>query len=199
MQLEHVFPTPVGIFNFDQGLTQEQKDFLLGQEQRPNDGNMSSVERYILKNKTLDSLTTFIEKSLHTYLMATVCPKNDVRLRITQSWLNWTKPGQFHHKHSHPNSYISGCFYVNAKKETDKIYFYKDKYKPIQMPPIEWNTYNSDSWWFQVGTNMLVFFPSDLTHMVETVSSDETRVSLAFNTYPVGQIGDEDSLTSLKL
>ena len=199
MVIENLFPTPVGFFEFEEGLTPDQKDFLLSQEQRPNEGNASSVDKYILKNKVLSSLTTFIEKSLHEYLMATICPKHDVRLRITQSWLNWTKPGQFHHKHAHPNSVISGCFYVNADKESDKIFFYRDGYKQITFPPVEWNQYNSESWWYPVGSNSLVFFPSSLTHMVQPVGGDETRISLAFNTFPVGYVGDEDSLTALHL
>lgn len=199
MIIENLFPTPIGMFKFEEGLTPEQIEFLTNQDQRPNDGNTSSVDKYILKQKSLANLTTFIEKSLHEYLMATHCPKNDVRLRITQSWLNWTKPGQFHHKHAHPNSLISGCFYVNANKETDKIFFYNDKYKRIKFPPVEWNVYNSESWWYPVGTGDLIFFPSELSHMVQTVGGEETRISLAFNTFPVGYVGDEDELTALHL
>lgn len=199
MIVENLFPTPIGFFEFEEGLTSDQIDFIAGQEQRPNDGNTSSVDKYILKHKALANLTTFIEKSLHEYLMATSCPKNDVRLRITQSWLNWTKPGQFHHKHAHPNSFVSGCFYVNANKESDKIFFYKDAYQQIKLPPVEWNQYNSESWWYPVGTNSLVFFPSHLTHMVQPVGGEETRVSLAFNTFPVGYVGEEDELTALHL
>ena len=199
MIVENLFPTPIGFFEFEDGLTSDQMDFLMGQDQRPNDGNTSSVEKYILKNKNLDNLTTFIEKSLHEYLMATICPKHDTHMRITQSWLNWTKPGQFHHKHAHPNSVISGCFYVNANKDSDKIFFYRDGYSQIKFPPVEWNQYNSESWWYPVGSNTLVFFPSSLTHMVQPVGGEETRVSLAFNTFPVGYVGDEDELTALHL
>lgn len=194
MLLENLFPTPIGFFKYEGEINTD-----VNQEQRKNEGNTSSVDRYILKQKKLAYLTTFIEKSLHEYLMATICPKNDVRLRITQSWLNWTKPGQFHHKHAHPNSIISGCFYVNADKETDKIFFYRDGYKQIQFPPVEWNTYNSESWWYSVGTGDLVFFPSHLTHMVQPVGGEDTRISLAFNTFPVGYVGDEDALTALHL
>lgn len=199
MIIENLFPTPIGMFKFEEGLTLEQEHFLISQDQRSNDGNTSSVDKYILKQKLLANLTTFIEKSLHEYLMATHCPKNDVRLRITQSWLNWTKPGQFHHKHAHPNSLISGCFYVNANKETDKIFFYNDGYQRIKFPPVEWNVYNSESWWYPVGTGDLIFFPSELSHMVQTVGGESTRVSLAFNTFPVGYVGDEDELTALHL
>jgi uncharacterized protein (TIGR02466 family) len=199
MIIENLFPTPIGFFDFEEGLTEEQTQFLVEQEQRPNDGNTSSVDKYILKQKKLSNLTTFIETSLHKYLMATINPKHDVRLRITQSWLNWTNPGQFHHKHAHPNSLISGCFYIKANKETDKIFFYKDGYQQIKFPPVEWNAYNSESWWFPVGTGSLVFFPSSLTHMVQPVGGEDTRISLAFNTFPVGHVGDEDELTALHL
>jgi uncharacterized protein (TIGR02466 family) len=199
MTLEGLFPTPIGFFKFEDGLTDAQTKFLVDQQQRPNDGNTSSENRYILREKVVANLTTFIEKCAHEYFMATFSPKNDVRLRITQSWLNWTKPGQFHHKHAHPNSFISGCFYPKADKTKDKIFFYKDGYQPIKFPPVEWNLFNSDSWWFPVGSGDLIFFPSHLTHMVQTVDADDTRISLAFNTYPIGHIGDEDELTALYL
>lgn len=199
MIIENLFPLPIGVFNFDEGLSEEQTKFLLEQEQFPNEGNTSSANRYILNQRIVSNLTTFIEKSLHEYLMATINPKNDVRLRITQSWLNWTKPTQFHHRHAHPNSLISGCFYVNANPDTDRIYFYKDGYQQIKFPPVDWNAYNSESWWFPVGTNKLIFFPSSLVHMVQPVGGEDTRVSLAFNTFPVGYVGDEDSLTALHL
>ena len=194
MLLENLFPTPIGFFKYDGKI---DTDFLANQDQRPNDGNTSSVDKYILKK--LPDLATFIDKCVHEYLMATICPKNDVRLRVTQSWLNWTKPGQYHHKHAHHNSLISGCFYVNADKETDKIFFYKEGYQQIKFPPVDWNAYNSDSWWYPVGTGDLVFFPSSLTHMVQPVGGEDTRISLAFNTFPVGYVGSEDELTALHL
>lgn len=194
MKIENLFPIPIGFFNYTDKI---DKDFLLRQPQRSNVGNTSSEDKYILKHKELFDLRQFIEKSLHEYFMATYNPKNDVYLKITQSWLNWTKPGEHHHKHAHPNSLISGCFYVNAHKESDKIYFYRDGYQRIKFPPIEWNAYNSDSWWFSVGSGDLIFFPSSLTHMVEPVEGDDTRISLAFNTFPIGGIGEEDDLTAL--
>lgn len=35
--------------------------------------------------------------------------------------------------------------------------------------------------------------------MVQTVGGEDTRVSLAFNTFPVGYVGEEDELTALHL
>ena len=196
MITENIFPIPIGFFRYEDKF---DIDFITNQSQRNNIGNITSVDKYILKHKQLTELRQFIEKSMFDYFTATYNPKNDVRLKITQSWLNWTQPGQYHHKHAHPNSLISGCYYVNARKESDRIYFYRDGYQPIKFPPVEWNVYNSDSWWFPVGTGDLILFPSSLTHMVQPVEGDETRISLAFNTFPIGEIGDEDELTALKL
>jgi hypothetical protein len=52
MHLENLFPIPVGFFNYDEGLSEDELTFLLDQPQRPNDGNTSSIDRYILKQKT---------------------------------------------------------------------------------------------------------------------------------------------------
>ena len=199
MIIENLFPKPIGFFKFDEGLTEIQNEFLLSQEQYNNVYNGTSENKYILKSKELENICTFIEKCAHEYFMATYSPKNDVNLRLTQSWANYTKVGQQHHKHSHSNSFISGCFYVNADKGKDKIYFQKTEYFPITFPTIEWNPYNSETWWYPIGTNDLIFFPSSLTHYVAPVESEETRISIAFNLYPVGHIGDETQLTALYL
>lgn len=196
MIIENLFPTPIGFFKYNGEL---DKDFLVNQPQRPNEGNTSSEDKYLLKHKQLSELRQFIDKSLHEYFMATYCPKNDVHLKITQSWLNWTKPGQFHHKHAHPNSLISGVYYIDARKDNDKIIFYRDGYQRLVLPPAEWNPYNSESWWYPVGAGDLILFPSSLTHMVQPVEGDETRISLAFNAFPIGFLGGEDELTALRL
>ena len=126
-------------------------------------------------------------------------PKHPVEIYITQSWLNYTDTGQYHHKHAHPNSWLSGCIYVNADKEKDKITFYNDQYNRIVIPTDNFNPFNSSSWWFSVGTGDIVIFPSHLSHMVEQTVSTDTRVSIAINTFLKGYIGDEHNLTGLHL
>lgn len=143
-------------------------------------------------------LKKFVDDCVAEYFKAIHAPKNEVSLRITQSWLNYTKTGEFHHKHAHQNSFVSGVLYIKSEREKDKIYFYRDGHQVIKLSTDNFNPYNSDSWWFDVGAGDLILFPSSLTHMVETVQGDE-RVSLAFNTFPVGYVGEEASLTALHL
>jgi len=197
--LHNLFPTPVGIYKLDRDLTEKEVDFIKGQETRPNMGNMTSVNNTLLRHKQMTKLRDFIETSLADYFTTVYNPKHKVDLKITQSWSNYTEPGQWHHKHEHPNSFVSGVFYPQANRETDKIYFYRSGFQQIKFPPENWNVYNSESWWFEVGTGDLILFPSSLTHMVETVQGDQTRISLSFNTFPVGNIGEEVSLTGLQI
>lgn len=199
MILHGIFPTPVARFNLDREFTERELEFVLKQSQHNNEGNTTSDDNYVFNNIELKGLSDFCEASVATYLKEIYAPMKDVNLRITQSWLNYTKPGQWHHKHAHPNSFVSGVLYIKANKESDKIYFYKDGYKQISLPTENWNLYNSESWWFEAVTKELILFPSSLTHMVQTVQGEDTRISLSFNTFPVGYVGDEKSLTGLHL
>jgi len=197
--IHNLFPIPVGIYKLDRDLTEKEIDFIKGQETRPNMGNVTSKDNTILRNRALTKLRDFIESSVSDYFKTIHNPKHNVNLRITQSWCNYTEPGQFHHKHAHPNSFVSGVFYPQANRETDKIYFYRSGFQQIKLPPENWNVWNSESWWFEAGTGDLILFPSSLEHMVETVQGDQTRISLSFNTFPLGVVGEEMDLTGLKL
>jgi len=197
--IHNLFPIPIGRYELGRDLTAKEFLFLKNQKTRSNMGNTTSKDNTILKNKELTKLRDFLETSISEYFKTVYNPKHQVNLKITQSWTNYTENGQYHHKHAHPNSFVSGVFYVQANKEKDKIYFYRDGYQQIKFPPSEWNVWNSESWWFEVGTGDLILFPSSLTHMVETVQHDQTRISLSFNTFPVGQVGDEMNLTGLSL
>lgn len=199
MNIFNVFPTPVGKYNLTRELTEKEKKFIMDAERAPNMGNQTSKENYVLNNKILKGLNNFILESSNDFFQKVYRPRDDVKLRLTQSWFNYTEPGQFHHKHAHPNSFLSGVFYVNADPQKDKIYFYREGYQQIKLSPVEWNTYNSESWWFEAGTCVMYIFPSSLTHMVEIVTAAETRVSIAFNTFLQGVIGDNHSLTELKV
>jgi uncharacterized protein (TIGR02466 family) len=199
MNVHNLFPLPVGFARLGRDLTKTELEFILGQDKYPNQGNVTSADRMILKSKELTDIREFIEDAMVDYFKTVYDPKGDVALYVTQSWANYTDPGQHHHKHAHPNSFISGVFYPQADREVDKIYFYKSGYERIKVQPATWNHWNSESWWFEVGAGDLILFPSHLEHMVETKVGNETRVSIAFNTFLKGHIGVDESLTGLQL
>lgn len=198
MNMHHLFPVPIGMFDLGRALSDEEMQFVRGQETRPNMGNRTSVNNTVLRDSVMTPIRGWIEDCVAEYFKATTNPKHNVHLRITQSWLNYSNPGQHHHKHSHPNSLISGVFYLNTNPD-DRIYFYRSGWQQIKFPPESWNLYNSDSWWFEAITGRLILFPSSLEHMVPTVQGSDVRISLSFNTFPVGTVGEEMELTGLKL
>lgn len=198
MNIHNLFPTPVGMFDLDRSLSKKELSFFQKLERRPNMGNSTSINNFVLRNSVLTSLRSWFEDCITEYFKATTNPKHPVSLRITQSWINFSEPGQFHHKHAHPNSYISGVFYIQTNNK-DKIFFYNEGFRQLKIPPEEWNAWNSESWWYEAETGRLILFPSSLVHSVPTVEGDHTRISLSFNTFPIGVVGEENDLTGLTL
>lgn len=199
MVINNLFPTPVAGFELGRALSEVERAYLLDLETRQNTGNFTSFETNVLGHPKLHSLAEFLNSSLQEYFNTVYAPKHDANLCITQSWVNYTKPGEFHHKHAHSNSLVSGVFYIQASKETDKLHFSKDIYHQIKITPKDFNLYTAESWWLATATGMLYLFPSSLMHMVEQVTGENTRISLSFNTFPKGIFGDEVSLNHLKL
>jgi uncharacterized protein (TIGR02466 family) len=194
-----LFPTAVGKFKLDRDLTKEELEFVNTQEKRPNMGNVTSVKNYVLREEPLKTLGEFFLESANKYFQEIYKPSQNVSVYITQSWLNYTERNQYHHKHEHPNSFISGVFYVNGIEAEDRIHFYKNNYEQIKVPTNDFNIWNSDSWWLEAGTGTLYLFPSNLTHMVEQVRHEGTRISLSFNTFLKGTIGENNTLMELIL
>ena len=199
--IHSLFPTPVFFSSLERKLTPLETKFLNKKEKDTynNEGNITSNDNYVLNEKPFLNLKNELDLKVKEYFDKIICPSNKVKPYITQSWLNYTKRNQYHHKHQHPNSLVSGVFYINADEKLDKIKFFKEDYQPIKLEIKEYNLFNSQSWWFTVKTGDIVLFPSSLTHMVETKQGDNVRTSLAFNVFVEGKIGINKNLTELIL
>ena len=200
MNIESRFATPIAFFNLGREYTPEEEAFVAEQPTHRNTGNATSDNTQILDHEVMTNLRKFVQDSVDEYFKTVYIPKFDVSLRFTQSWLNYTQHLEYHHQHSHPNSYVSGVLYIKADKKSDSITFYNPLgYQQILIPSKEFNLWNSETWWFNVGSGDLVLFPSRLIHSVGSVQSKDTRISLSFNTFPVGFVGDPALLTSVEL
>lgn len=160
-------------------------------------GNSFSNQQYILNIDELSELKKLIKESLQSYRDNVINPEKKLQIYITNSWLNISKQGNKHHKHSHVNSLISGVYYVKTGSN-DSITFYHNRYDQIKIYPKEYNIFNSDSWTIPVSSGDLLLFPSYLDHGVTSCHND-IRISLAFNTFIRGSIGNSSSSTHLEL
>ena len=196
-----IFPTPIYMSKLDRDLTKKELSFIDKSKLDfyRNEGNITSNNNYILNQKVFSKLKEDLDLRVQDYFKKVLSTTDAVTPFITQSWLNYTETKQYHHKHTHPNSLVSGVFYVNCHEELDKIKFFNDGYKTIKPEIKDWNLYNSESWWFTVKTGDIILFPSSLTHMVENKEGTNTRISLAFNVFIKGNIGNNKNLTELVL
>jgi len=197
--IQNLFPTPVYISMLNRKLNKKELSFIdkIKSDTYKNEGNTTSNNNYILEEKEFSKLKLDLDLVIQDYFNRIVSPKNNIEPYITQSWLNYTNKNEYHHMHAHPNSLISGVFYINSNDKFDKIKFFKQQYEAIQLETKEWNIWNSKSWWFPVKTGDIILFPSSLTHMVENKQGDNTRISLAFNVFIKGTIGNNKDLTEL--
>jgi len=199
-----IFPCPVYITKRDTNLSpKEEKEIrkIIKEGMYRNHGNSTSNNSYIFNGK-LKKIKQFCEQQLKIYVKKVIPPKEELDFYITQSWLNITKPGGFHHEHSHQNSIINGVFYISTE-EDDKITFTDPNIKVkelIKFEQKEYNLWNSSIWSFPSVTNELMLFPSWLGHQVRVNEKGTTdRISISFNTFIRGTLGLRKDLTELIL
>lgn len=200
--IHSIFPVPIYTTRMDRAFTKKELQFIKEQKKHiyKSTGNFTTHDTYILDKKEFKNIKKFLEKCCKDYLEKIICSKNNISLYITQSWLNYTEESQYHHKHEHPNSVVSGVLYLDADVKNDKIVFsHPIRYQQIQVDVDRFNAWNSDSWYVPVKTGELFMFPSSLSHQVIVKKGNNTRISLAFNTFYKGTMGSKDRLFELKI
>jgi uncharacterized protein (TIGR02466 family) len=196
-----LFPTPIYSTFIKRKFTKQELNFVeqFNRTHVSNQGNTTSKNNYILELKEFKKLKLELEDILKDCIKKIHSPTHNVKCYITQSWLNYTKIGQYHHSHNHSNSFLSGVLYFNADQNFDKIYFHKERYEQLKIEAKNFNSYNSSSWWLPVETGKILIFPSWIRHSVGIKKEDNVRISLSFNTFLKGTVGIAAGLTEIKL
>ena len=207
-----IFQTPlyVSAEGFEIGATAIEETERILSKLRRNTGNNFSDNVNIFNSLNYDEypeyerMRDYCQSHVDTYVKEIFCPaQEDVEFYITQSWVNVTRPGEFHHRHAHQNSILSGILYLNAVKN-DNICFYHPMGSLInqtQFEPTQWNVFNSSRYTYSPKSGDLLLFPSWLDHSVQK-NDDEIeydRISLSFNTFARGSFGRMNGLNGLHL
>ena len=198
LTIQALFPVPIGFHIYDR-LTPEEIAYIrgMGEGVRDNEGNFTSENTYLLNSPIMSSFSNYITEITNQYFNEIAQPEDeDLKLVISQSWVNFTKPGGHHHQHTHPNSYISGVFYLDVEDEVDEIIFHEaSRSRSFSVPTQNWNLFNSQIWRYKVKKNLLILFPSYLSHSVPTTTTSSIRTSISYNTFFKGNLGNVNSLT----
>jgi len=104
-------------------------------------------------------------------------------LIITQMWMNKNGPGDFNKLHVHPNSFLSGAYYVRMPPQGGNIEFYDPvpARAMIGFPTRAAGNGTASSVAFTSEEGMLLVFPSWLQHSVQPNRSNDVRISISFN------------------
>ena len=209
-ELLQLFPTPILIANYPSDYSKELEwikklecnringgDVGIAEEWRSSHYNCQSDDTFLLDKPELKKIRKFIDIKIAKYVKEMLGSSD--KLVITQSWLNKAGKGGSHHEHRHPNSIISGVWYPVIHEKLPPIQFRSPRSKDISLSVSKYNTFNSSTFLLPMKRGELILFPSTLSHSVPANKSDEVRISLSFNTWSTGSLGEIDNLTYLPL
>jgi uncharacterized protein (TIGR02466 family) len=197
-----LFAYPVVVCGDKYEITEAEKDYLDKLEMIDNVGNTMSKDDRILDAEPLSNLMAFINQNVFNYKKNLLHIKDDNEIYVTQSWVNRSLPEQFHPKHKHQNSIISGVMYLDedSDDELPPIRFHRThELYPVEFSYDELNEFNASCRTFEPKQGMLVLFPSLLEHDVEVNRTSKSRTSLSFNTYVRGIVGGKKQLTEIHI
>jgi len=165
-KLYTIFPTAVYKYKFPREFNKVELDFFntIQNNINKNYGNYTTKDNYVLNNDSMKDILNFCQSCLDSYFENVYCPSyNTCTLNLTQSWINYTKKGEFHHAHTHPNSIISGVLYISANKKYDEIIFNKpDSQNQYEILTKKRNDFNTPECSFTIEKYDLLLFPSGM-------------------------------------
>ena len=144
----------------------------------------------VFDKKLLPQLAKFIEKSLDEVRISEHINFEYVKPHLM--WANKKNLGQWHRRHTHPNSFLSGIIYLTTC----------DSRTWFSIPNL-WCPQNDRE--YVIGTypntrddaeiihkqesiaGTMIVFPSHLPHSVDDNKTDTSRYTIAFNAFPCGK------------
>jgi len=189
-----LFPTVIMSNKINRDFTKDEMTCVLEHYDKLNTKTESIVsnDNNVFDDERLSDIKYFCEEALNQYFYKIYDPinPNDVKLRITQSWLNFTTQGKFHEKHKHYNSFLSGVLYINAYRDKDSIIFTKTETEfNWQIQSKESTAFNASHFHNSVNTGDIIIFPANLYHSTPVNNYNYVRISLAFSSFITGTVG----------
>ena len=108
------------------------------------------------------------------------------KVKLSNLWININGYKDYNRRHNHPESIISGVFYVKVPDKSSKLRFFNPS---VDLMVRDWNLnvdlkcnkYTSSIWEIFPEDGKLLLFPSWLDHEVDQNLSQEKRISISFN------------------
>ena len=119
---------------------------------------------------------------------------------ISSSWATRIEHNGFSQYHDHRNAAYSAVLYLDDVGGGGEIQFQNPNPSTVfLLNPEEWNTFNYEVYHITPSKDLLLFFPSYLSHRINRYKGKEPRYSIAVNFVPVGEFGRGDSTVNYQL
>ena len=185
MSLDLYYSVPVAKTAIDINL----EPFCIEQQNKSITGNLRSMQNGWQSPNIIDKVdpkfSQEILKEANSYFYQ-IDGKNDTwKLYMDNMWINVTFPGGNNVEHIHPNTFLSGVYYVTTPDSCGRIGFKH----PCSFTEYDWkpqyfnhlNKITGPTQYMDTNPHMLYLFPSWLSHYVEPNKSESNRISISFN------------------
>lgn len=187
-------------FQADLELVTEVYNHVKNIQYESNTYNLTSIDKLL----NIPIFNIWITKCVEE-LRSTVYQNLNGLLSFTSIWANKNSRMSSHHKHRHPNSIVSGIYYVNDDYKGGETIFYmndpwykihNEGYIQLSSIPLP----NKELTYRIVPkSGLLILFPSYIHHSVGPVIVGSDRYTISFNTFVDGNIGNDDNLYGLNI
>ena len=191
LELNLVFPTPIWTSFVDdyQNINTTMLNYIQSlQAKNPLGTKHSNVfgwhsENFDLEDETIKFFISSIKSKIKRAIDDMGWDSEKSQTKITNMWAIINKKGASNARHTHPNSFLSAVYYINAPKDCGDIFFYDPRSAKVNRrpPTTKSNKLNAEEVNITPQDGMLVFFPSYLHHAVDENKSDQERVIISFN------------------
>jgi len=118
-------------------------------------------------------------------------------IAITDMWGNVIQNKEAHPPHTHSNNFLSGVYYLHSDKAAGIQFIDARPSADVIVPrKKEKNELNSNLLEFASQANRAIFFPSWLQHWVPQNTSNNKRISIAWNVQLKGKVGEHNEYQS---
>jgi uncharacterized protein (TIGR02466 family) len=100
---------------------------------------------------------------------------------ISNFWCNVNKNKDFNLPHSHPQTIFSGVYYVKVPENSGDLIFERPDNQQYFFVPKKYSEYTFQKYILVPQEGVAVFFPAYLDHYVQPNTTNEERISVAFN------------------
>ena len=159
---------------------------------------LASKNKKILNKVKYKNFKKEIMEEFYQYAHDVLNYKNN-KFKMTTSWFTKSNRNQESIYHNHNNCMFSGVLYLKINNNSGGINFITFEDSRFLLIATKYDTLNARDFTIQPQTGTIIFFPSEVFHGILQNESNQERISLAFNFFPIGHIGTKyDSQAYIK-